>query len=53
MLLANMFAQSEALAFGKMSEEVRAEGSPDWLVPHAPSSNTLLLQRLTQRRWVS
>jgi glucose-6-phosphate isomerase len=37
MLLANMFAQSEALAFGKMSEEVRAEGSPDWLVPHAPS----------------
>jgi glucose-6-phosphate isomerase len=52
MLLANMFAQSEALAFGKMSEEVRAEGSPDWLVPHRAfegnrPSNTLLLQRLT------
>jgi len=52
MLLANMFAQSEALAFGKTPEEVRAEGSPDWLVPHRTfegnrPSNTLLLQRLT------
>jgi glucose-6-phosphate isomerase len=52
MLLANMFAQSEALAFGKMPEEVRAEGSPDWLVPHRTfegnrPSNTLMLQRLT------
>ncbi len=52
MLLANMFAQSEALAFGKMPEEVRAEGSPDWLVPHRAfegnrPSNMLLLQRLT------
>jgi glucose-6-phosphate isomerase len=52
MLLANMFAQSEALAFGKMPEEVRAEGSPDWLVPHRTfegnrPSNTLLLPRLT------
>jgi glucose-6-phosphate isomerase len=52
MLLANMFAQSEALAFGKTPEEVRDEGSPDWLVPHRTfegnrPSNTLLLQRLT------
>jgi len=52
MLLANVFAQGEALAFGKTSEEVRAEGSPDWLVPHRTfegnrPSNTILLQRLT------
>jgi len=52
MLLANVFAQGEALAFGKTPEEVRAEGSPDWLVPHRTfegnrPSNTLLLQRLT------
>jgi glucose-6-phosphate isomerase len=52
MLLANMFAQGEALAFGKTPEEVRAEGSPDWLVPHRTfegnrPSNTILLQRLT------
>jgi glucose-6-phosphate isomerase len=52
MLLANVFAQGEALAFGKTSEEVRAEGSPDWLVPHRVfegnrPSNTILLQRLT------
>ena len=52
MLRANMFAQSEALAFGKIREEVRAEGFPDWLVPHRAfegnrPSNTLLLQRLT------
>src|SRR5271157_3285492 len=52
MLLANVFAQSEALAFGKTPEEVRAEGSPDWLVPHRTfegnrPSNTILLQRLT------
>jgi len=51
-LVANVFAQSEALAFGKTSEEVRAEGSPDWLVPHRTfegnrPSNTLLLPRLT------
>jgi glucose-6-phosphate isomerase len=53
-LLANMFAQGEALAFGKTAEEVRAEGSPEWLVPHRVfegnrPSNTLLLQRLTPR----
>jgi glucose-6-phosphate isomerase len=52
LLLANVFAQGEALAFGKPSEQVRAEGSPDWLVPHRTfegnrPSNTLLLERLT------
>jgi glucose-6-phosphate isomerase len=52
MLLANVFAQGEALAFGKTAEEVKAEGSPDWLVPHRTfegnrPSNTLLLERLT------
>jgi glucose-6-phosphate isomerase len=52
MLLANVFAQGEALAFGKTPEEVRAEGSPDWLVPHRTfegnrPSNTILLQQLT------
>jgi len=51
-LLANVFAQGEALAFGKTPEEVKAEGSPDWLVPHRTfegnrPSNTLLLERLT------
>ena len=51
-LLANVFAQTEALAFGKTAEEVRAEGTPDWLVPHRVfegnrPSNTLLLDRLT------
>src|SRR5579859_3830962 len=34
LLMANVFAQSEALAFGKTAEQVRAEGTPDWLVPH-------------------
>jgi glucose-6-phosphate isomerase len=52
MLIANVLAQGEALAFGKTPEEVRAEGSPDWLVPHRTfagnrPSNTLLLDRLT------
>jgi glucose-6-phosphate isomerase len=52
MLLANVLAQGEALAFGKTPEEVTAEGSPDWLVPHRVfegnrPSNTLLLERLT------
>jgi glucose-6-phosphate isomerase len=52
MLLANVFAQGEALAFGKTEGEVRAEGTPDWLVPHRlfagnRPSNTLLLDRLT------
>jgi glucose-6-phosphate isomerase len=52
MLLANVFAQAEALAFGKTAEEVKAEGTPDWLVPHRVfegnrPSNTLLAERLT------
>jgi len=51
-LLANVFAQTEALAFGKTADQVRAEGTPDWLVPHRVfegnrPSNTLLLDRLT------
>jgi glucose-6-phosphate isomerase len=52
MLLANVFAQAEALAFGKTVEQVKAEGTPDWLVPHRlfegnRPSNTILLDRLT------
>jgi glucose-6-phosphate isomerase len=52
MLLANVFAQTEALAFGKTPAEVKAEGIPDWLVPHQVfegnrPSNTLLAERLT------
>jgi len=51
-LLANVFAQTEALAFGKTAEQVKAEGTPDWLVPHRVfegnrPSNTLLLEELT------
>ncbi len=51
-LLANVLAQSEALAFGKTAEQVRAEGTPEWLVPHRVfegnrPSNTILAQRLT------
>ena len=51
-LLANVFAQAEALAFGKTREQVRAEGTPDWLVPHRVfegnrPSNTILAERLT------
>ena len=52
MLLANVFAQAEALAFGKTPAEVKAEGTPEWLVPHRVfegnrPSNTILLERLT------
>jgi glucose-6-phosphate isomerase len=52
MLIANVFAQAEALAFGKTSEEVKAEGTPDQLVPHRTfkgnrPSNTILMDRLT------
>jgi len=52
MLLANVFAQAEALAFGKTAEQVKAEGTPDWLVPHRVfegnrPSNTILADRLT------
>src|SRR6201986_4791576 len=52
LLMANVFAQSEALAFGKTAADVKAEGTPDWLVPHRvfegnrPSS-TFLLHELT------
>ena len=52
MLLANVFAQAEALAFGKSAEQVKAEGTPDWLVPHRVfegnrPSNMILAERLT------
>jgi glucose-6-phosphate isomerase len=52
MLLANVFAQAEALAFGKTPEQVKKEGTPDWLVPHRVfegnrPSNTILLDKLT------
>jgi glucose-6-phosphate isomerase len=52
LLMANVFAQAEALAFGKTLQEVRAEGTPVWLAPHRTfegnrPSNTILLERLT------
>jgi glucose-6-phosphate isomerase len=52
LLLANVFAQTEALAFGKTRAQVKAEGTPDWLVPHRVCdgnrpSNTILMDRLT------
>ena len=52
MLIANVFAQAEALAFGKTAEQVKAEGTPDWLVPHRVfegnrPSNMILAERLT------
>jgi len=52
MLIANVFAQTEALAFGKTPEQVKSEGTPDWLVPHRVfegnrPSNTILADRLT------
>jgi glucose-6-phosphate isomerase len=52
LLLANLFAQAEALAFGKTETEVKAEGIPDWLAPHRTfrgnhPSNTILIDRLT------
>jgi glucose-6-phosphate isomerase len=51
-LIANVFAQAEALAFGKTLEQVKAEGTPDWLVPHRVfegnrPSNTILADRLS------
>ena len=51
-LMANVFAQAEALAFGKTREEVKAEGTPRWLVPHRVfegnrPSNTILAEKLT------
>jgi len=52
LLMANVFAQAEALAFGKAAEEVKKEGTPDWLVLHRTfegnrPSNTILAERLT------
>jgi glucose-6-phosphate isomerase len=51
-LIANVLAQSEALAFGKTAAQVKAEGTPEWLVPHRVfegnrPSNTIFAQRLT------
>jgi glucose-6-phosphate isomerase len=52
LLMSNVFAQAEALAFGKTAEQVKAEGTPDWLVPHRTfegnrPSNVVLAERLT------
>jgi glucose-6-phosphate isomerase len=52
LLMSNVFAQSEALAFGKTPEQVKAEGTPDWLVPHRVfegnrPTNTILAEELT------
>jgi len=52
LLVANVFAQTQALAFGKTAEQVEAEGTPDWLVPHRVfegnrPSNTIFAERLT------
>jgi glucose-6-phosphate isomerase len=52
MLLANVFAQAEALAFGKTPDQVKAEGTPEWLLPHRVfegnrPSNTILAESLT------
>jgi glucose-6-phosphate isomerase len=52
MLIANAFAQTEALAFGKTPEQVRAEGTPEWLIPHRifdgnRPSNTIIAEQLT------
>ncbi|MCR4332800.1 MAG: glucose-6-phosphate isomerase, partial [Sulfuricaulis sp.] len=52
LLMSNLFAQTEALAFGKTEDEVKGEGTPAWLAPHRVfegnrPSNTLLAERLT------
>jgi glucose-6-phosphate isomerase len=52
LLMANVFAQTEALAFGLTAQEVKAEGTPDWLVPHRTfdgnrPTSTILAERLT------
>jgi glucose-6-phosphate isomerase len=52
LLLANVFAQTEALAFGKTAEQVKSEGTPDWLVPHRVfegnrPTTTILAEQLT------
>jgi glucose-6-phosphate isomerase len=53
-LLANVFAQTEALAFGKTEDQVKAEGTPDWLAPHRVfegnrPSNTIVADKLTPK----
>jgi len=52
LLMANLFAQTEALGFGKTADQVRAEGVPEWLVPHRTfdgnrPTSTILAERLT------
>ena len=52
LLMSNLFAQTEALAFGKTADEVKAEGMPEWLAPHRVfegnrPTNTILAERLT------
>src|SRR5262245_63820003 len=52
LLMANVFAQTEALAFGQTAKEVKAEGTPEWLVPHRTfdgnrPTSTILAERLT------
>lgn len=54
LLMANLFAQTEALAFGKTSDEVASDGHPEWLVPHRTfegnqPTNTLLVKQLTPK----
>jgi glucose-6-phosphate isomerase len=54
LLMANLFAQTEALAFGKTAEQVKAEGNPDWLVPHRTfegnrPTSTIIAERLDPR----
>jgi len=54
LLIANLFAQTEALAFGKTEDEVKADGTPAWLAPHKTfdgnrPTNTILVERLTPR----
>ena len=54
LLMSNLFAQTEALAFGQTEEEVRAAGTPEWLVPHRAfagnrPTNTVLAECLTPR----
>jgi glucose-6-phosphate isomerase len=52
LLMSNVFAQAEALAFGKTAEQLKAEGTPDWLIPHKTfegnrPSTTILMEQLT------
>ncbi len=53
LLMSNLFAQTEALAFGKTEDEVKDESTPGWLTPHRVfggnrPTNTILAERLTQ-----